>query len=261
LVDRLDAIIGKWGLQRDPDRTAQPGLPAFASWSEDNGSDNEIDYHAPVGETSWLELRGADAGTLAAELAKAVGIDKAPTEDNSLEDLLALPRAPATSAMGDLRWQALRESVAAAVPANASLVRTLVAAGLQDGDWRVRMTAVLATGRLGLNDLAQRALAASVPAAGTSGLDQEDRRALLALRQAAHDLASGTEPGKRGREPGDPDLSQKGIAFQRQLRAMLRTPPAKCSDRASGLVMTLLDPGETDSADFPSRWRSWTGNR
>lgn len=86
-----------------------------------------------------------------------------------------------------LRWQLVRTIATGACSPNAEVSMALNAA-LADPDWRVRMTAVLAVGRLQLAALAERARAAEAPDRD-AGLRDEDRRALLALREVASERA------------------------------------------------------------------------
>ncbi|WP_157217422.1 hypothetical protein [Flavisphingomonas formosensis] len=251
LFVRVDGLAGYLGLLRDADAVRQDeAKPAFASWTEARPGGFEMDWHDKDGDI-WLELRGEDAGVRAGALAAALGGRVGGDPADALADLLTVsPRA----GDGASRWVILREAVRAAVPENDVAVRALVAAGLADPDWRVRMTAVLAVGRLGLRALAGWAMAAAVPAAGQDGLSQEDRRMLLALRQAAHDRAAGIAPG--GSSP-DPAIAAKRRAFQERLQERLARLPASAEDRADALLLALLGGREAVGKGVPGAWSAW----
>jgi hypothetical protein len=240
-LDRLDRAVTALGLVRDPDRTTPPAGTAFASWTGPPGDDGEIDYLAEDG-VARLELRGRRAAMRGNVLMTLCGARRAPAPEEALADLLTPPPRAGDRDNALLRWRTLSAAVAAAGPANSELVRALVAAGLRDPDWRVRMTAVLAVGRLRLADLAEQAMAAKVPDAGTDGLGQEDRRALLALRHAARNLALGLPPGAD--LAGEPEVMAKRIAWQERLRALIADRAAEAGetgdDRAAALVDRLL---------------------
>lgn len=253
---RLDLAVTALGLARDPDRATPPKGTAFASWTGATGDDGEIDYSADR-DQAHVAIRGRRAAMLGNVLATLFGTARAPSPETALADLLTPPPGAAASPNGTLRWHALRAAVAAAGPANATLVRSLAAAGLRDSDWRVRMAAVLATGRLRLADLAEQAMAAPVPAAGTSGLDQEDRRALLALRHAARNLALDLAPGEGIAGERGSDVLGARIAYQRDLRAFIEQPQDEAADRAGAFVAALLgDPAPLGQA-APARWGRW----
>lgn len=244
----LAAVAGaveRAGLVRDADAVPQdPGRPAFASWSGAERDDREIDYHDRHG-ARWLEVRGRGAAALVAELTEALGARPAADPAAALARLVtgSRPRPDAPlGPTGRLRWQSLRSALATAVPETAVAVKALVVAGLTDPDWRVRMTAMLAVGRLGLDDLADAAMAAEVPTAGRDGLGQEDRRALLALRQAASDRARGAPPWG---ESDDPTIARRRRDYQARLHARLERPPAAAEDRADALLLALF--GDEDA--------------
>jgi hypothetical protein len=244
---------------RDPDRAGASSTggkrTSFASWSGREGDDREIDFHSDSGiAAAWLEVRGRNAGTLGETLGRELRGRIAPSADAALADLMTPPRGRPTSASGAMRWRSLQAALTAGEGGNA-LLRPLIAAGLNDPDWRVRMLAVLATGRLRLAELAKAAMAARVPDAGTSGLDREDRRSLLALRHAAHNLALGLETANG--IVGAPDVLGKRVAYQERLRRLIDTPPATITDRASALVALLTGRPRAPGHALPGDWREW----
>jgi hypothetical protein len=257
LLQRVDGLARAVGLARDADAVQQDAeKPTFASWTAQAPGDREIDWHDEDGDC-WLELRGCEAGVLAGVLAAALGGRIGRDPGAALADLIRVPRGTGPARLGSngaLRWTMLRQAIAAAVPENAGALNALISAGLSDPDWRVRMTAVLAVGRMRIGPLAEKALAAPAPAAGCDGLGQEDRRMLLALRQAAHDSAAGIPP--RG-ESTDPAIAAKRQAFQARLQARLAKLPEAIEDRADALLLGLLGGRAALNGDVPGAWRSW----
>lgn len=242
--------IGRAGLLRDADAVAQDvDRPALASWSGAGRDDREVDYQDRDG-ARWLDVRGRGAAALAGELTEALGGRPASDPASALAEWVkgSQPRPDAPlGPTGRVRWQSLRAAVATAVPETAVAVKALVIVGLTDPDWRVRMTAMLAVGRLGLADLADAAMAAQIPAAGRDGLGQEDRRALLALRQAASDRARGAPPWG---ESDDPATARKRRDYQARLHDRLERPPPAVEDRADALLLALFG-DEHAAARFP----------
>ncbi|WP_143744698.1 hypothetical protein [Mesorhizobium prunaredense] len=225
----VTAAIERRGLSRDPDlgsvEVDGEGRPSLATWSGADGDDREVDYRRDKDQAiAWLEIRGEDAaelaGTLAAELGgKSIG---------SIEDLVAgVMAAPSTVRRQERtehasgRWHRLQAAVAVYGQANAMPVRAMIRAGLQDPDWRVRMTAMLAIGQLRLADLAPLAFAARVPQASRGGVSQADRRMLLALRQASHDFAKGLPPSAGPGDGADAGIAAMRRDFQARLHRLL----------------------------------------
>lgn len=243
---------------RDPDRGSATAGRTFASWSGREGGDREIDFYSDTGDGSArLEIRGKGAKALAEALSREMRAHVAPSPEAALADLMTPPPGgPPTSRTGTIRWRSLQAALATPTKENATLLRSMVAAGLRDPDWRVRMLAVLATGRLRLAGLAEDAMAAKVPEAGTSGLGQEDRRALLALRHAAHNLAAATAASHG--IVGEPGVMERRVAEQERLRRLIMAPPAKVIERTGALVAILT--GETRASELavPGAWREWT---
>jgi hypothetical protein len=252
-LETLDLAIRCLGLERDPDRARTPPNIVFASWTGSPGDDSEIDYRAEGGDAR-LEIRGERAAALANVLSAFDGGRDRPRPPPSLVDLLTPPRGPPQSLAGAVRWQTLRAALATACAANRDLLRALVAAGLRDPDWRTRMTAVLAVGRLRLADLAEQAMAAPAPEAGVSGLTQEERRSLLALRHAARNLALGLAPeADLAGEPGSAVMAKRR-ARQQAARILIDGGEAPGFGDDEAMVAALI--GEAP-ASVPQRWHAW----
>jgi hypothetical protein len=225
----IAAAIESKKFVRDPDRggveIVGEGRPSFASWSGADGDDREVDFHHDGHQgITWLEIRGGDAETLAESLATELCGRRV----GSVEDLIVglMTASSATRRQGrtekeSSRWHRLQAALAVHGEANAVLVRSLIRAGLLDPDWRVRMTAMLAVGRLRLSDLAPLASKARVPQAGRGGIRQEDRRMLLALRQACHDFALGLPPSAGPGDGTDAAIAALRREFQAKLHRLL----------------------------------------
>jgi hypothetical protein len=254
---RIGGLAAAIGLARDPDAVARrPDAPEFASWSGRDGDDREVDYHAQA-DARWLEVRGRDAGVLAGAMAAALQGTIAPDVTSALAELLTAP-AGARGANGATRWRILRAAVAAFGEANRPFVQALIRAGLKDPDWRVRMAAVLAIGRLRLASLADGATAAAAPRAGEDGIDQEDRRALLAFRIAAHDRALGLPAGAPASDLAD--VTARRRDYQRGLHALLNGSADAAWGREAALLAALLDGPEAVRGRVPGAWRGWLGD-
>lgn len=256
-LDRVDRLAAVLGLRRDADAVRQDSTaPGFASWTAPRPDDREIDWHDAEG-LRWLEVRGRDAGILAGVLAVALRGRVTDEPAQALAKVLTIRRGDGPSGAGALRWRTLRAAVAAAVPENMLAATALVSAGLADPDWRVRMAAVLAVGKLRLAALAEKAMAAKVPPAGTSDLHSEDRRVLLALRQAAHDRAKGLPPSRGPGEGMPASIADKRRRYQQHLHALLASSEAEMDDDAARMVSVLLDARPAEPEAYPRRWRRW----
>jgi hypothetical protein len=145
------------------------------------------------------------------------------------------PGDPAPTAV--LAWTAALALIAegAATPEAEALVSHV----LEDEDWRPRMTAVLAVGRLRLSALADRARSAEVPPLG-NGIEDDDRRALLALREVAAARAEGRELD-RPHHP-DPGVEAQRAAFVAEIEAAVAGTNLPERDSAAAVLRTLLDP-------------------
>jgi hypothetical protein len=258
-------VLSSMQWRRDPDRTdartQTPGELSLASWSRSEGDDGEVDYHYDEhAGARWLEVRGEDAAKHAAKIAAMLGGTRKGTAEDMFVDLMTPPHRGAgdrLGATGLLRWHSLRRALASAGPVNMALIVPMIRAGLRDADWRVRMTAMLAVGRLRLAALADQVMGARVPPAGTSGLSSEDHRILLALRQAVHDRAKGLPPSIGPGEGMPEDIAAKRLAYQQRLHALLGGNAADEEDTAALLVGALMNAGHVRSTRYPARWRRW----
>jgi hypothetical protein len=159
---------------------------------------------------------------------------------------------PAASFSGALMWGALR-ALLSSDRARSLEAAALVAAGLADSDWRVRMAALLAVGRLRLIELADEASRVEVP--GTDvGLDDDERRALLALRDIAPALAGG-HPAGRPVHP-DPDIARKRADFADAVAAAINGTAWPSPTHPAYVLRALAEP-EAVCATAPPQWRHW----
>jgi hypothetical protein len=240
----VEAAIERQGLVRDPDRgSVRPdaaGMPSFASWSGAEGDGREVDFHRND-DLAWLALRGEGADELAETLASEIGARHAGTVENGLATIMTRPRWSRASSRDNARgWHMLQAAITSYNEANSTLVRALIHASLSDPDWRMRMTAMLAIGRLHLADLAQLAMKTEVPQAGKAGVSQKDRRLLLALRQAAHDVGLGLPPSSGPGDGKDEAVAALRRSFQAELHHLLSGDPRGGHSVAAALVTKLL---------------------
>jgi len=238
------SAIERQGLVRDPDLGSggadASGMRSFASWTGAGGDDREVDFHHD-NDLAWLAVRGDGADELTKALVSEISARNAGSVEAGLASVMTRSRRSGAS-LRDNRgsWRMLQTAVASYGEANVTLVRALIRAGLNDPDWRLRMTAMLAIGRLRLADLAPLAIRADVPQAGKAGVSQQDRRLLLALRQAAHDLALGLPPSSGPGDGKDEDVAALRRAFQLELHGLLSDGPATGNPAAAALVAYLL---------------------
>ncbi|MBV1796820.1 hypothetical protein [Siccirubricoccus sp. G192] len=153
----------------------------------------------------------------------------------------------------DLRWASMRALLQAPRP-DAELAEML-AAGLEDADWRVRMVALLAVGRHRLAALADRAARVAVPPE-TAGLREVDRRALLALRDCAAAVAAGGEPDP----PAHPDaaVQARRMALRDAVLAAIHGEAWPAPGDAAQVLRALADPhGAAAEAALPEPWARW----
>ena len=109
-----------------------------------------------------------------------MAVENAPAEarsPNPAESLFA-PPGWRREKLQVMRWLAHDQDSADA------FVEALLAAALADDDWEVRVTAMLAAGRLGARALAPPVARIALPAGGEDGVTPRERSALLALRDA-----------------------------------------------------------------------------
>jgi hypothetical protein len=157
----------------------------------------------------------------------------------------------ADAAAEALRLAALRALVELAAAATPEIER-VVAGALEDPDWRVRMAAVLAVGRLQLSRLANRARGAAVPAAGgrlgendrrggNDRLSEDDRRALLALRDAAAARAEGSTLRQQRPVHPDPGLAARRAAFVDEVDAFVGGTALPAPDGPAAILRRLVE--------------------
>ena len=134
-------------------------------------------------------------------------------------------------------------------------VLALVAAGLTDPDWRARMTAVLAVGRLRLAKLAVAANRIEVP--GTDvGLKDDERRALLALRDIAPLLAAGQSADSARPVHPDPEVARKRAEFAARVTAAIEGTSWPPPSHPAYVLRALAEPDKVRST-APPHWRGW----
>lgn len=120
----------------------------------------------------------------------------------------------------------------------------VLAAGLAHSDWEVRMTAILAAGRLRETSLLKQVRAASIPSTSREGLNRVDRRILGELRrQVLRGLSTQLRGGAAdsGGSERDPH----------HLRSLIELPVAAPHERVSLWVHALTEP-----VDFAALERS-----
>jgi hypothetical protein len=172
------------------------------------------------------------------------------------ESLQAIELSELLQADALRRWRAQRSILATTGPAPPEY-EALVADGLNDPDWRVRMTAVLAVGRLRIATLADQARAAATPARDV-GLRDEDRRALLALREAASERA---RPGGELRPiHPDPETARRRAAFMAEVANAVAGERELSAGGAVSILDALEAPEQVSGRpDAPVAWRRWLG--
>jgi hypothetical protein len=158
----------------------------------------------------------------------------APLELDGIRPLGASEPKPAAA----FAWISVLALLAGAAP-NTPEAEALVAHVLDEADWRPRMTAVLAVGRLRLPALANRARAAEVPALG-KGVTDDDRRTLLALREVAAARAEGRALD-RPRHP-DAEVESRRAALLADVEAAVDGTRLPDSDSPAAVLRTLVNP-------------------
>jgi len=131
----------------------------------------------------------------------------------------------------------------------------LVAAGLADTDWRVRMAAVWGVGRLRIAALADRARAAALPALDDPGINGDDRHTLLALRDAAALRATGAMPETPTNDGAGPGGARRA-AFVARIGALLDLLPLPPADRSAALIAALARL-PLSRGSLPRAWGRW----
>lgn len=247
-VEQMAALLG---LTRDPDAIAQTSSPPeFASWTRHPDFGLELDWHAPQAQTPWVEIRGEGAGRLAAVLAEAGAGHIAPSPDEALTDLLTVAHgASASTGDGELRWTMLAALLANPAAAQRNLVASLIAAGLRDPDWRVRMAALWGVGALRLTELAGETQAVKLPPVEFVGLGGEDRHTLLALRELAQLRAE--------KKPIVSDKKDRKAIFLAEIDVLFDAFASRPRSRSEALLMALLRRTELTGDLVPRAWKSW----
>ncbi|WP_156404746.1 HEAT repeat domain-containing protein [Sphingomonas sp. Root241] len=256
---KLGLLLAALGLARDPDAEVQPLLPHFASWTRHPALDLEVDWHAPEPGTAWIEIRGEGAERLARAFGDALEGKVAPDPQAALAELLTVPPTIRSTANGHVRWEILTTTLSAMPAADRTTILPLVAAGLADTDWRVRMVAIWGVGVLELESLATAAARAPLPPLEEAGLNADDRRTLLALRDAAVLKAGGRQPQAVTREGSGPGGARR-VAFVQRIVALLGPLPIVPHDRHAALIAAVLRQPGLDEKAIPRAWRSWIGS-
>ncbi|TIX49621.1 hypothetical protein [Alteraurantiacibacter aquimixticola] len=249
----LEAVLEQWQLRRDPDAVPQGAdPPAFASWTRQPDLGLEVDWHAPPAEPPWIEVRGAAAGQIAAAIAEHLGGRILPTGEAALAELLTIPTArkgPVSPRNAEDRWSLVAAMAATPEAPEPTLARPLVAAGLVDSDWRVRMVAAWAVGRWRYGELADAAQSAALPPPDFGGLNGEDRHTLLALRDCAAARARGAGV------PHGADPAKQ--AFLDRITALLDGLPHTPASRSEALLIALLRRPGIPPDKVPRAWQAW----
>jgi len=248
-----ETLFPALGLDRDPDATPQPGRPRFASWTRHPTFDLEVDWNDDPGGGAWFEMRGPAAGRLATALAAIGG--KVPTDPaEALAELLTVPPTRHFAGNAAVRWDVLTKVLASPAP-DPVAATALVAAGLADTDWRVRMAAVWGVGRLRIAALADRARAAALPALDDPGINGDDRHTLLALRDAAALRATGAMPETPTNDGAGPGGARRA-AFVARIGALLDLLPLPPADRSAALIAALARL-PISRGSLPRAWGRW----
>jgi hypothetical protein len=151
-------------------------------------------------------------------------------------------------------WVAMRALIAGETPADEN-AEALVGYALGDSDWRARMSAVLAVGRLRLRSLSSQARIAPVPPLG-AGVSDDDRRALLALRE----VASARAEGRAVERPlhSDASIAERRGDFLAAVEAAVSGTALPGPGSPAYVLHALVDPAAVLTAeDCPPGWREW----
>lgn len=154
-----------------------------------------------------------------------------------------------------LRWAGLRQLADLAIPPSPGIER-LIGGGLQDDDWRVRMTAVLAVARRRLAQLARGAAMAAIPQTDV-GLREDDRRVLLALRDIA--VAFAQERSVEGLRPlhSNAEIAGRRVRFLSQALEFVEADVSPGPSSPVHLLRALSCPDAINIDQVPSEWRKW----
>lgn len=146
-----------------------------------------------------------------------------------------------------LKRQVIRWLIANNAAPNVGII-DLLDACLEDADWEVRMSAVLAAGRLNITRLAQKVERAKIPTGSRDGFDSRDHDTLVAIRQVivAH-LEGWFTPSKF-----DDTVVKMGLIPAQFIRAVLGMTDAASTSRGeiglsdAILIEALTIPSDTD---------------
>jgi hypothetical protein len=158
-----------------------------------------------------------------------------------------------------LRWAGLRQLADLAIPSSPR-IELVIGGGLQDDDWRVRMTAVLAVSRRRLAQLARSAAMAAIPQTDV-GLRDGDRRVLLALRDIA--VAFAQERPVQGLQPlhSNPEIAGKRARFLSQVLDFVEADVSPGPSNPVHLLRALSCPEAINLDQAPFEWRKWLNDR
>lgn len=138
-----------------------------------------------------------------------------------------------------MRRQIVRWFIRDYQEANEHMV-TLLRSALDDPDWEVRVSAMLAVARLCAVELGKAVRKVELPRTSREGLDATDRRVLLAIRKAVLALLGG--------EPVPADLQKEPETEQEMLSHLMRCvagEPTQWHERIFLLIHALTCPVET----------------
>lgn len=140
--------------------------------------------------------------------------------------------------LGDVhaRRQIVRWLIHDYATANDDILAVLRTA-LEDEDWEVRATAMLAAARLRATPLGKSVRQVELPRTSREGLDATDRRVLVAMRKATLALLSGQPVAE---EPEGPPTTR--ATMQAHLMRCVAGLPVKWHDRAFLLAYALTQP-------------------
>jgi hypothetical protein len=133
--------------------------------------------------------------------------------------------------------------------AQRNLAASLIAAGLRDPDWRVRMAALWGVGALRLTELAAETQKVKLPPVEFAGLGAEDRHTLLALRELAQLRAE--------KKPIASDKNDRNAIFLAEIEALFDAFASRPRSRSEALLMALLRRSELTGDLVPRAWKSW----
>jgi hypothetical protein len=164
----------------------RPGEPELASFSWRQGDADLVYTYNPALETRELEVHGGDAETARRRIVRAIPCEIPETPLQSLVRAALVERLQERFSVWDgldapSRRQVLRWFMADAL--DTPHVRKVLHEALVDPDWEVRVSALLAVGRLDLHELGLAVRRCVLPGS-ESGLDGDHRSLLRAAQKA-----------------------------------------------------------------------------